>query len=389
MIDTLRPSTLGEILDRTAQIYRARFLVFLGIAALPAGVILTGAAAAVLFFVWAGSRGQAAGPQVVGIAAIVFLLVGALIFLPLFIGALGLGSGALNHAAAAAFDNQKITIRGSYKAALKRGWRYIGLLALEGLILIVAPGIVWTALVFTFAMGLVISGRGTNDAGGAGSAIVLLGFAAVAIYAFWTLLLLCLAFPTSVVEDVGAGTALKRAISLSKGTRGRIFVLYLLGWLFRWGISLALLIPLILIVALIPGLDSPRHAQALGSVTVVLVYGSGFLVRAMTKPVYTIAQMLFYYDQRIRKEGFDIEWLMRQAGMVQMPAPAAAPWMPPIRLPENSATPPTDAAPAQVAVAPPLVEVQPVESTAAAPSSAMQSAEPVSHELQPAPGEPA
>ncbi len=32
----LRPMTLGEILDRTFQIYRSRFLVFIGIAALPA-----------------------------------------------------------------------------------------------------------------------------------------------------------------------------------------------------------------------------------------------------------------------------------------------------------------------------------------------------------------
>jgi hypothetical protein len=36
MTATLRPMNLGEILDRTFQIYRARFWVFLGIAALPA-----------------------------------------------------------------------------------------------------------------------------------------------------------------------------------------------------------------------------------------------------------------------------------------------------------------------------------------------------------------
>ena len=36
MTATLRPMNLGEILDRTFQIYRSRFLVFVGIAALPA-----------------------------------------------------------------------------------------------------------------------------------------------------------------------------------------------------------------------------------------------------------------------------------------------------------------------------------------------------------------
>jgi hypothetical protein len=46
------------------------------------------------------------------------------------------------------------------------------------------------------------------------------------------------------------------------------------------------------------------------------------VVRALTKPVYGIALTLFYFDQRIRKEGFDIEWMMQKAGMVQA-SPAA------------------------------------------------------------------
>jgi hypothetical protein len=33
------------------------------------------------------------------------------------------------------------------------------------------------------------------------------------------------------------------------------------------------------------------------------------------RPVYGIALVLFYYDQRIRKEGYDIEWMMEQAGL--------------------------------------------------------------------------
>jgi hypothetical protein len=32
-------------------------------------------------------------------------------------------------------------------------------------------------------------------------------------------------------------------------------------------------------------------------------------------PIYPIALTLFYYDQRIRKEGFDIERLMESAGL--------------------------------------------------------------------------
>jgi len=59
----------------------------------------------------------------------------------------------------------------------------------------------------------------------------------------------------------------------------------------------------------------------MGMAMVFLVYGSSFAVQAFTKPVYAIALMLFYYDQRIRKEGFDIEWMMARAGL--MPGEAA------------------------------------------------------------------
>jgi hypothetical protein len=33
--------------------------------------------------------------------------------------------------------------------------------------------------------------------------------------------------------------------------------------------------------------------------------------------LFPIAVTLFYYDQRIRKEGFDIEWLMQSAEMTE------------------------------------------------------------------------
>ena len=40
METNLRPMSLGEILDRTAQIYRTNFLLFAGIAAIYAGIVL-------------------------------------------------------------------------------------------------------------------------------------------------------------------------------------------------------------------------------------------------------------------------------------------------------------------------------------------------------------
>ncbi len=40
---------------------------------------------------------------------------------------------------------------------------------------------------------------------------------------------------------------------------------------------------------------------------------------ALIAPIFPIAAALFYYDQRIRQEGFDIEMMMDAAGMNAAP----------------------------------------------------------------------
>jgi hypothetical protein len=120
-------------------------------------------------------------------------------------------------------------------------------------------------------------------------------------------------------------------------------VLYLLGAAIGYIVSIVLMVPLFLL-ALIPGLNRPEKAQVLGTIVMVLAYGISFAVQALTKPIYGIAVVLFYYDQRVRKEAFDIEWMMRQAGMEAGPAvqAEAAPRMPAVgRTAETEAEPTT------------------------------------------------
>jgi hypothetical protein len=47
---------------------------------------------------------------------------------------------------------------------------------------------------------------------------------------------------------------------------------------------------------------------------IVASFGT-FFSGSFVLPIYSIALTLFYYDQRIRKEGYDVEWLMEQAAM--------------------------------------------------------------------------
>jgi hypothetical protein len=59
--------------------------------------------------------------------------------------------------------------------------------------------------------------------------------------------------------------------------------------------------------------------------------------------MYATGLTLFYYDQRVRKEGYDIEWMMEAAGMaVPSAIPTAHLDEPNPELAPQAATGPTD-----------------------------------------------
>lgn len=330
MNEPLRPSTLSEILDRTVQLYRSRFLVFLGISVVPAGVVLALVCCLVPFALWidadivsfpAGTVGQ--------VAAIIFIFAAALVAAAICLAASALALAALNRAVARTYLGEPTTIRDAYKTVWRRGWRYLGLYVVQAVLIWGVPFGAWFALVFLTAgaAGLMKMIGMSSAAGGVlfglGASLLLI---ALAGYCIWMLLRLSLAFPACVVEQTGVMNALKRSAFLSTGSRGRIFLFYLLGAVLGWIVSAGVTIPITIVLALFPGSGSAQYAQAAAVVMTIGVYGSAFAVQALIKPVFGIALMLFYYDQRIRLEGFDIEWMMQQAGLT---VPAVASLEPP------------------------------------------------------------
>ena len=137
MSETFRPSTLGEILDRTAQIYRRNFWLFAGVAALPIGTVFAitaigGAlfgAAAVAF-----RTTNLAGP-----AAIAFVVLIVLIAVPVYIAAAVFSSAGLTEAAASTYRGEKITIRGAFTSVGPRFWRYLWFIILQGIVVALIP----------------------------------------------------------------------------------------------------------------------------------------------------------------------------------------------------------------------------------------------------------
>jgi hypothetical protein len=326
MNEVLRPLRLGEILDRTAQMYRARFLAFLGIATIPAATMFVFTAGLVSVVTWVGAniKSGAGNGGVLGWSVLIALII---LVVPVVLGATALGEAAIADAAARFFLGHPITIRDAYKGAWKRAWRYVGLLVLQGLSIAVIP-----AIFFFLVMGALIAtkvrGMATNDPSPVFGLVVFVLVLVVGAFVVWMLLHVCLAFPACVVEQSTAWTALRRGIRLSVGTKGRMLLLYILGLLLSQILAWAVAFPAMIAIALIPALQGQKHAQSLGVVMMVVSYGAMFAMRALTKPIYGIALTLLYFDQRIRKEGFDIEWMMQQAGMavpertVESPSPA-------------------------------------------------------------------
>ena len=338
MNEPLHPLTLSEILDRTAHIYRSRFLVFFGIGALPAGMIFASAAGIFAFMTWMGARTKH-GATVPDVAVWVFLIALLVVVVPLGLVAIALGEAAMTDAAARTFLGENITIRGAYKTIWKRGWRYIGLYTLQILAIVIVPGGVFLIAMFGM-IALKVSGAGANDNSPVFGGLLVVLMIILGAVAVWILLHLCLAFPVSVVEETTAWTSLKRGTRLSNGTRARTLLLYVLGAVLNQILSWCLMIPIIIALSLIPALQGQAHTKLVGVVALFTTYGSFFAVKTLIKPLYGIAITLFYFDQRIRKEGFDIEWMMQQVGMlVPSPAPEPALDAAPIALSQDAPRP--------------------------------------------------
>ena len=119
----LRPLSLGEILDRTAQLYRTNFVLFAGIAAVYAGVMLVLNLLQIGLAELLRALHLTHQLQWVSLAYVILILPLAFIFA-------GAAMAANNRAVAWVNLGQTATIRGAYKSILPRLGRYLWLMTI-------------------------------------------------------------------------------------------------------------------------------------------------------------------------------------------------------------------------------------------------------------------
>ena len=241
METSLRPLSLGEILDRTAQLYRNNFILFAGIASVYAGIVL------VLDLVQIGLTALLTSLHMNDLAPLVTLGL-VIVIVPLVFIFSGAAMAANNRAVAWVYLGQPATIRGAYRSILPRLGRYLWLMAIV-LFIVYLPLALLFLVYFVFFFAYAGSkGLLTHAAaGGDPKAAMVLGCVSIVfallcvpagIYAIVMALRYSLAVPASVVEDLKARKAIKRSVELSRGSLGRIFVMGLLISIIQIGLAL-------------------------------------------------------------------------------------------------------------------------------------------------------
>jgi hypothetical protein len=294
----LRPLRLGEILDRIFQLYRARFALFLGIAGISTILELLWNLINMAEVRWM-IRHQLARQWATTVSTIPAWAI-------LFATA-ALCLAATNRAVAAIYDGDPTSIIKAF-AALRSSWlRYIWV---NTLAFFVAWGsIIVVVLVAVVATVLAARARSLGQA----NAITLVYGATGLLILFalplclWLTVRYSLAVPACIEEKLGALRSLKRSVFLTRDTKGRILVLLLIVMAAQGTIVSAFMMPIFALMV-------RSHGQASPGITAYTVAVSA-LSSALIKPIYSIGLTLFYYDARVRKEGFDVERMLERSSM--------------------------------------------------------------------------
>jgi hypothetical protein len=245
--------TTGMLLDHAFRLYAQNFSLMLGITAaayVPLYAIMLLVESSITSYVDPSQR------RLIGLLSqLLFIVLWTTVAFPI-------ATGAGTYAVSERYLGNAVTIGQALARALKRFWTLsvaqlsVATRVVFGVILLVIPGILWS-----------------------------LSYALVV--------------PIVLVEGHKALPSLKRSWDLVKGYRKKVFailvVVYVLQWLLGFGMgSLA------------------NTLFALESTTAnVMESALSNLLSIFMTPFGIIADILLYYDLRIRKEGFDLEMLSR------------------------------------------------------------------------------
>lgn len=305
----LRFMTFGQILDRIYKLMRSHLRLFLSVAAVPSGALIA------MFAIMA-----AVGiPIFIQIQATKSLPHGALFdFMAAFIWVFNLllpAIGALylpaaSYAAMQADAGIAVTFREAYRVSWRRFGRHLWLMVLGALYIIVPVAVIGGLIGLSAFLLAHPAGPGANPAAAlALIPLLVLFYVGFLVYFILIMLRFALAYPACVTEGLAAWNSLKRSAQLTRGARGRIFLVMLVIYAAMYVANMILMCGLLLLGAIGAFAASIAHVAARSPAFFILIgLGAlGYLLMilvssAFSYATYTTALAVIYHDQRRRKD---------------------------------------------------------------------------------------
>jgi hypothetical protein len=273
----LRPMTLGEVLDRTFTLYRERFLLFVGIMALPQLLKL-------IFnfgFLLLQRAGTPQGKAAVSGGMVAGVFVGAILAVAVSMLTFAIAQAATVWAVSELYLGREVTVRRAYAMAKGKLWVVLGV----GILVFLA------AMVASFF--LILPG----------------------IY-LWCRL--ALSVPVAVVEQEGPVVAMERSMELSRDNFWKLFLLLALVFIVSMTVAGLLQLPFTFFT-----FKALMAKQQVSLGMTIYGYISSFVAQVLVGPIGTISASLMYYNLRVQKEGFDIQHLFGMLGGTAAVAPGS------------------------------------------------------------------
>jgi hypothetical protein len=325
MDTALRPMSTSQVLDRTFQLYRNNFVLFAGIAVIaPALTLVAG-------FIQLAVFGVPVMPQpgVFDLVAFEKLMVQSLVGLILMTIFYAVGqsfaTGATMHAVSMVHLGKTTTIGESYATIRPMFWRIVRILV-SVFFRAFWPLILSYVLLFGLLLAVPALTRGGDQSLGL-ALVVGVGFLLSSaawlgglIWGIYAYARYSLAIPAGVLEKLNAKNAIARSKFLTQGSLGRIIAVYLLTAIMGFILALVLQAP----GYIGTNLFSMRGGAHISASFLFWSYFGSFAGKALAGPIATMAVALIYYDERVRKEAFDLQLMMEGMGQPSLAQASAS-----------------------------------------------------------------
>jgi hypothetical protein len=221
----------------------------------------------------------------------------------LFFLAASITQAATVYALSEVYLGRGASVGDSLRSTARFWYRYLGIAVWQ------AWSAVWLVLVLAVPAILFLAPQfGLASTAWMGGIFIFLAIFGGGAYGVIAYLRNSLAVQAAVVEQSEVRPSMRRSKVLTAGTKGRIFVVFLIAAVLYY-VAAAIQAPMLFFMV-----RSPLQPHVLARSSVLLI---GFLAHTLVSPVALIGLTLVYFDQRVRLEAFDLVMLLGGEARVQ------------------------------------------------------------------------